>query len=174
MSWLARVLLGLLSLGGLAVIGVSHTHDQLRTGASAQFADAREPSIVLHRTNLLFVAASGSTSPYPTGPLAPGDRVLGRDDIYQQRSDIGSDYEVCTVSFSLNVLCDDMVNITNVGQLHVTWSFQWPATGTTGPTSWSGVVDGGTRSYQDAVGSFQAQALPDQDVNITLHLVRPK
>jgi hypothetical protein len=99
--------------------------------------------------------------------------VLGRDDIYQQRSDIGSDYAVCTISFTLNVLCDNMVNITNVGQLHVTWSFQWPATGTTGPTSWSGVVDGGTGSYQNAIGSFQAEALPDQDVIITLYIVRP-
>jgi hypothetical protein len=173
MSWLTRVLLGFLSLTGLAAIGVSHPHTHLNGGASGRLADARQLSVVLHRTNLLFVTAAGSTSPYPTGPLGPGDRVLGRDDIYQQASEIGSDYEVCTVSFRLNVLCDDMVNITNVGQLHVTWSFQWPTTGTAGPARWSGVIDGGTSRYQNAIGSFQAQARPDRDVNITLDIARP-
>jgi hypothetical protein len=171
--WLTRVLLGLLSLGGLAAAGDSITHVHHRADARAQLADAREISVVLHQTDLLFVTTSGSASPYPTGPLVPGDRVLGRDDIEQNGSDIGSDYEVCTASFGLNVLCDDMVNITNNGQLHVTWSFQWPASGTTGPPNWSGVVDGGTGIYQNAIGSFQAQLLPDHDVNITMHIVRP-
>ena len=60
----------------------------------------------------------------------------------------GSDYEACTVTFGLNVLCEDMVSLTGRGDLHVSWTFQWPsAPGSTGPTAWDGVVDGGTGSF---------------------------
>jgi hypothetical protein len=172
-SWFTRVLLGLLSLTGLAVTGCSGPEADHRAVASAQLRDAQEISVVAHRTNLVFVTASGTSHQYPTGPLSPGDRILGRDDLQQHGSHIGSDYEVCTVTFALNILCDDMIDLTNVGQLHVIWAFQWPASGTTGPTSWSGVVDGGTGGYENALGGFQARALPGGDLNITVHISRP-
>ena len=158
-----------LAITGCASSGVVHT-----ATANAEVSGTQEISVVIHHTNLLFVTASGTSSHDLPGPLTPGDRVLGRDDIQQHGSDVGSDYEVCTVGFGLNVLCDDMINITNVGQLHVTWAFQWPASGATGPTSWSGVVDGGTDGYQNAIGTFQAQARPSGDVNITLHISRAR
>jgi hypothetical protein len=170
--WITRVLLGFWSLAGLAIGGISATGSGHAAAAPAQLRNAQEISFIAQGTNWLFVTPSGTSSQYPTGPLVPGDRVLGRDDLKQQGSDIGSDYEVCTVSFNRNVLCDDMVTITNVGQLHITWMFQWPATGPAGPSSWSGVVDGGTGAYENAIGSYQAQALPNGDL-ITAHITRP-
>jgi hypothetical protein len=134
--------------------------------------NAHTISALIHRTNLVFVTTSGPPSPYPTGALTPGDRVLGRDDILQQGSRIGSDYEVCTVNFDLHVLCDDMVEITSMGQVHLTWMFQWPSSGTTGPSAWQGVVDGGTGAYATATGDFQAQALPGGDDSITVRIVK--
>jgi hypothetical protein len=134
-------------------------------GSSAQAETAL--SFVTHQTNLEFVTGSGA-SPYPTGPLAPGDRIIGRDDILRGHSVIGSDYEACTVTFGLNVLCEDMVSLTGRGDLHVTWTFQWPsAPGSTGPTAWDGVVDGGTGAFGDAHGSFHAAALTGGDISIT-------
>jgi hypothetical protein len=157
----------LAALIGLAVAGfaVSKAEVPAKAGHAAQTI-----SVVIHLTNLDFITASGSSSPYPTGPLSPGDRVLGRDDILQHGSIVGSDYEVCTASFGLHVLCDDMVEMTNQGQMHLTWMFQWPSSGNSGPPAWEGVVDGGTDSYQNATGEFQAQALPNGDTSITIQL----
>ena len=124
-------------------------------------------SFVTHQANIEFVTGTGAT-PFPTGPLAPGDRIIGRDDILRGRSVIGNDYEACTVTFGLHVLCEDMVSLTGRGDLHVTWTFQWPsAPGSTGPTAWDGVVDGGTGSFSEAHGSFHAAALASGDISIT-------
>jgi hypothetical protein len=134
-------------------------------GPSAQAETAL--SFVTHQANLEFVTGSGA-SPFPTGPLAPGDRIIGRDDILRGRSVIGNDYEACTVTFGLNVLCEDMVSLTGRGDLHVSWTFQWPsAPGSPGPTAWDGVVDGGTGAFSDAHGSFHAAALANGDISIT-------
>ena len=146
------------------------------TGCAAKMAGASTTpdrptqtlDLVIHLTNLEFVTAAGSSSPYPTGPLSPGDRVVGRDDVLEHGSLVGADYEFCTVGFGLHVLCDDMVEITNVGQMHINWMFQWPPSGS--PTSWDGVVDGGTGGYRNAIGSFHAQALPGGDDTITVQL----
>jgi hypothetical protein len=168
--WFTRPVLVLLSLAGIVPAGCSITR---AAASSAPDQGSEQISVVAHRTDLLFVSASGLSSQFPSGPLVPGDRVLGRDDIVQHGSNIGSDYEACTITFGGNVLCDDMMDIAHVGQLHVTWSFQWPTSGTTGPSAWSGVVDGGTGVYQNAVGDFQARALPNGDIRITADLTRP-
>jgi hypothetical protein len=137
-------------------------------GPSAQAETAL--SFVTHQTNIEFVTGSGA-SPFPTGPLAPGDRIIGRDDVLRGRSVTGSDYEACTVTFGLNVLCEDMVSLTGRGGLHVSWTFQWPsAPGSPGPAAWDGVVDGGTGTFSDAHGSFHAAALPNSDISITADL----
>ena len=168
--WFTRPVLVLLSLAGIATAGCSVTG---AAASSAQDRASERISVVAHQTDLLFVTASGSSSRFPSGPRAPGDRVLGRDDLAQHGSNIGSDYEACTITFGGNVLCDDMIDITDVGQLHVTWTFQWPTSGTTGPSAWNGVVDGGTGAYQNAIGDFQAQVLPNRDIRITADLTRP-
>jgi hypothetical protein len=167
---LKRGALVLMAMAGLALTGCAATRADASTTAGRP---AQTITLVVHLTNLEFITVSGSSSPYPSGPLSTGDRVLGRDDIQQHGAIVGSDYEVCTVSFGLHVLCDDMVEITNLGQIHITWMFQWPSSGTSGPSAWKGVVDGGTGTYQNAIGDFQAHALPNRDISITTRIVRP-
>jgi hypothetical protein len=61
-----------------------------------------------------------------------------------------------------------MVSLTGRGDLHVTWTFQWPsAARSTRPTAWDGVVDGGTGSFGEAHGSFHTAALASGDISIT-------
>jgi hypothetical protein len=155
---LTRALAAVVVLFSSAVAGQS---------SAAHHRGTTEVSIVAHPINLEFLTSTGASSPFPTGPLAPGDRVLGRDDILQAASLVGSDEEVCTVTFDRQVLCDDVVSFTGKGDLHVTWAYQWPASGTTGPQSFDGVVDGGTSAYAGAQGDFQATALTGRDLHIT-------
>jgi hypothetical protein len=142
-------------------------------GCAAAAARTPEPpgathsSIVVHPTQVEFLSLSGASSRFPTGPLAAGDRVLGSDDLLQGGSTVGHDYEVCTVTFDLHLLCDDMLSFTNKGDLHVTWEFQWPATSSRGPSTFDGVIDGGTSTYRNARGDFHAVALPDRDLEMT-------
>ena len=123
-------------------------------------------SVVAHPTNLEFVTALGASSRYPTSPLAVGDRVLGRDDLLDHRSVVGSDLEVCTVTFGLNVLCTDVVALAGRGDLYTSWTFQWPANSATGPNSFDGVIEGGTARFRHAVGSFHATVLSNRDVRL--------
>jgi hypothetical protein len=167
---LKKAALAVAAAAGVGLTGCGTTMAAAHTTAAH---GSQTISAVIHRTNLVFVTPSGSSTPYPTGPVVPGDRVLGRDDLLQHGSTIGSDFEVCTASFGLHVLCDDMVDITNVGELHVTWMFQWPSSGTSGPSVWDGVVDGGTGNYANASGDFHARALPSGDDSITLRIVQP-
>jgi hypothetical protein len=168
-SSLKWLLLALTAIGGAGMTGCSST----KAAASGTPVHSQTVTVVAHQTDLAFVTPSGSSSHYPRGPLSPGDRVLDREDLSQQGSTVGSGFEVCTVSFDLNVLCDYVAEMTGAGDLHVTWNFQWPSSGTTGPTAWDGVVDGGTGDYANAVGDFHAQALPTGDINITLRILQP-
>src|SRR5262245_18685086 len=127
-------------------------------------------SIIAHPTDLEFVAATGASSPLPVAPLTPGDRVLGTDELLSAGTIVGLDYEVCTVSFALNVLCDDMLSFPDQGDVHATWTFRWPATGNSGPASFDGVIDGGTGTYHGVRGAFHAVSLPNRDVQITATL----
>ena len=144
--------------------------------ASARAPAPRAPSVlrvVVRPARLEFVTASGATSPFPTGPLSAGDRVVGRDDILQSGVVVGHDLESCTVGFELHVLCEDMLSLDNKGDLHATWAFQWPAMGNSGPSSFDGVIDGGTAAFRNAVGEFHAVALlPGRDLQITATLTQ--
>ncbi|HKA03217.1 MAG TPA: hypothetical protein VKD67_02780 [Acidimicrobiales bacterium] len=126
-----------------------------------------ELSFVIHPTALAFITPTGESSSVPAGPLAPGSRVLGSDDLLIGGVVAGHDNEVCTVSFELNVLCDDMLSFSGTGDVHATWTFQWPTDGSAGPATFDGVVAGGTGAYRGAVGAFHAVALPNRDVQIT-------
>ncbi len=170
-SSLKRAVLAMAAVAGVGLTGCGTT---IAAGAGSNTAHATKTiSVVGHRADTVFITAAGSSSQFPTGPLSPGDRIIGREDLRQHGSMIGTDFEVCTVHVGLRVLCDDMVEITNVGELHVAWMFQWPSSGTAGPSAWDGVVDGGTENYANAIGDFHAQALPSGDDSITLRIVQP-
>jgi len=117
-------------------------------------------------TAIRFFTASGPITGFPTSPLVPGDRIIGQDRIRQDGRAAGHDNEACIVSFDRDVLCQDIVILTGQGDLQTSWTIQWPATGTRGPASFDGVIDGGTAHFA-AHGTFHAATLPDGDMQIT-------
>jgi hypothetical protein len=123
-----------------------------------------------HLTAIQFFTASGPITGFPTTPLVPGDRIIGQDLILQHGRPAGHDNEVCTVSFGRDVLCQDIIVLTGQGDLQASWTLQWPATGTQGPASFDGVIDGGTAHFATAHGTFHAATLPDGDMQITAEL----
>ena len=124
-------------------------------------------TFVSYLTAIQFFTASGPITGFPTKPLVPGDRIIGQDRITQHGRTAGHDNEACTVSFGRDVLCQDIVLLTGQGDLQVSWTIRWPATGTRGPASFDGVVDGGTAHFAAAHGTFHAAMLPDGDMQVT-------
>ena len=74
------------------------------------------------------------------------------------------------MSFDLNALCDDTVVLSGKGDLRVSWTFQWPATGPAGPSAFDGVVLGGTGAYRNAEGVFHAVALANHDLRLVARI----
>ena len=153
------------ALAALAAIAVA--------GGSAAAAAAQAPhapgqlAFASQLTAIQFFTASGPITGFPTTPLVPGDRIIGQDRILQNGKPAGHDNEACTVSFGRDVLCQDIIILPGQGDLQASWTIQWPATGTRGPASFDGIIDGGTARFADAHGTFHAATLPDGDLQIT-------
>jgi hypothetical protein len=118
---------------------------------------------------LAFVTAAGTSNQLPTSPLSTGDRVVGQDALTEGASSVGHDLETCTVGFRLQVLCQDILTLTNRGDVLVSWQFTWGSSGQP-PATFDGVVIGGTGIYRGVRGDFNAVDLPDHDVRITASL----
>jgi hypothetical protein len=154
------------ALGALAALVIAG--GAAATAAAQTAAPAAGPLILtVQPVALQFVSNTGPITGYPTAPLAPGDRILGQDRILQGGGPAGRDNESCTVSFNRDVLCQDIIILDGQGDVQASWTFRWPATGSRGPASFDGVIDGGTGSFGNAHGWFHAQALPDGDLQIT-------
>ena len=139
-------------------------------GVAAARASAGTPEQLtfdLQPAALRFFTSTGPITGFPTGPLAPGDRVIGQERLLQDGIPAGHDNEVCTVAFARDVVCQDIVIFDGRGDVQASWSFRWPATGNRGPASFDGIIGGGTGVFRDAHGAFHAQALPDGDLRIT-------
>ena len=153
-----------IALGALATIAVAGG----TAGAAAAQASAHAPgrlTFVSQLTDIRFFTNSGPITGPPTKPLVPGDRIIGQDRILQNGKPAGHDNEVCTLSFRRDVLCQDILVLNGQGDLQAIWTLQWPATGV--PTSFDGVIDGGTSHFAAAHGSFHAATLPNGDMRIT-------
>jgi hypothetical protein len=140
-----------IALGALATLAVAGG----TAGAAAAQASAHAPgqlTFVSQLTAIRFFSNSGPITGWPTKPLVPGKAA-------------GHDNEVCTVSFRRDVLCQDIVVLNGQGDLQASWTLQWPATGV--PSSFDGVIDGGTSHFAAAHGSFHAATLPNRDIRIT-------
>ena len=159
-----RVLAGVLTAAALA--GAAAT-----TAAAQASAHTTGPlTFDLQRTALQLFTSTGPITGFPTGPLAPGNRVIGQDRLLQGGVPVGHGDEVCTVGFARDVLCQDIAVFDGRGDVQVSWSFRWPATGTRGPASFDGIIDGGTGAFADAHGTFHARTLPDGDLQITANI----
>jgi len=158
MSIPTRLLLG--TTAALAITGAV-------VGTQASAHTPSKLSFTSHLTAIQFFTSTGTVTGLPTGPLVPGDRIVGRDTIVQAGQPVGHDNEACTVSFDRDVLCQDIVILDGRGDLQTSWTFQWPSAAPTGPTSFDGVIEGGTAQFQSSHGSFHAAALSNGDVEIT-------
>jgi hypothetical protein len=153
--------------GALAALAVAGT------AAAAAQAAPRTPgqlTFASQLTAIRFFTASGPITGFPTSPLVPGDRIIGQDRILQHGRPAGHDNEACTVSFGRDVLCQDFIILTGQGDLQASWTFQWPPSGTRGPASFDGVIDGGTAHFAAAHGTFHAATLPDGDMQLTAEI----
>ena len=157
----ARVLAGVLTAAALAGGATAAAAAQASTHTTGPLA------FDLQRTALQFFTSTGPITGFPTSPLAPGDRIIGQDRVLEDGVLAGYDDEVCTVGFTRDVLCQDIVILAGRGDVQVSWSFRWPATGSTGPASFDGIIDGGTGRFRAAHGWFHAHALPGGDLQIT-------
>lgn len=154
-----------LALGALATIAVAGG----TAGAAAAQASAHAPgqlTFVSQLTAIRFFSNSGPMTGFPKKPLVPGDRIIGQDRILQHGKTVGHDNEACTLSFHRDVLCQDIVVLNGQGDLQVSWTLQWP-TGGRVPSSFNGVIEGGTSHFAAAHGSFHAATLPNRDIRIT-------
>ena len=161
MSTRTRVLAGVLTAAALAGAAAAAATAQASTHPTGQL------TFDLQRTALQFFTSTGPITGFPTRPLAPGDRIAGQDRLLQGGVPAGHDDEVCTVGFSRDVLCQAIAIIDGHGDLQASWSFRWPATGTQGPASFDGIIDGGTGRFRAAHGWFHARALPGGDLQVT-------
>ena len=157
----ARVLAGVLTAAALAGGAAAAAAAQASTHTTGPLA------FDLQRTALQFFTSTGPITGFPTGPLAPGDRIVGQDRLLQGGVPAGHDDEVCTVGFSRDVLCQAIAIIDGHGDLQASWSVRWPATGNQGPASYDGIIDGGTGAFAAAHGTVHARTLPDGDQQIT-------
>ena len=156
-----RVLAGVLAAAALGAGAAGITAAQASTHAPGQL------TFDLERTALQFFTGTGPITGFPTGPLAPGDRIIGQDRLLQDGVPVGHDDEACTVGFARDVTCQDIAVFDGRGDLQVSWSFRWPATGSTGPASFDGIIDGGTGAFADAHGDYHARTLPNGELQIT-------
>jgi hypothetical protein len=142
--------------GGAAAAQASASPPMAQTSASAPAP--RQLTVLLQRTALRFFGNSGPI-PFPakTSPLVPGDRVIGQGRILQGGRLVGRDNEACTIAFTRDVLCQDIAVLPDRGDLQTSWTFRWPRSGTQGPPSYNGVIDGGTGTFAAADGTFHAQ-----------------
>jgi hypothetical protein len=148
------------ALAALAVAGCA-------AGTAAAQAAPGQLTFTSQLTAIRFFTASGPITGFPTRPLVPGDRIIGQDRIRHDGRPAGHDNETCTISFGRDVLCQDIVILDGQGDLQTSWTVQWPATGTRGPASFDGVIDGGTGRFAAAHGTFHAATLPGGDMQIT-------
>ena len=155
--------------GGLAALAVAGCAAGTAAAQATPYASG-QLTFASQLTAIRFLTASGPITGFPTRPLAPGDRIIGQDRILQNGRPAGHDNEACTVSFGRDVLCQDIVILTGQGDVQDSWTFQWPATGTRGPASFDGIIDGGTARFAAAHGTFHSHTLPDGDQQITATL----
>jgi hypothetical protein len=147
-------------VAGGVLIAATASH----AGASSEF------TIVAHTTNVEFLTARGA-SPTPTGPIAPGDRLVLRQDVSKNGVLVGYSNVVCTAMFNDNALCDAIIAIRGKGDLHATALIRG-ALGPGGiPEVFDTVVDGGTFAYRNARGDAHVVVLPNGDQVSTIILV---
>jgi hypothetical protein len=156
-------------MSGLAVLIATLAAGALGAAYATAAPTARELSFVIHNTGTEYLTKAGTTSVFP-GQLNTGDQIFSRDTLAQGSRTIGFDNETCSVTFDNNDLCHSVAVFTGKGDVEATWLWVGRNTSQYGPTHFTGVIDGGTGSYQHATGQFDATVLPNGTLQITAKL----
>jgi len=144
-------------LAATAVVAALSSATAIGAGAASTF------SFLVHNQGTEYVTAAGPTSAYP-GRLQIGDRILTRDSLQQGTRSIGYDNELCTVTFDYHDLCQATLALPGKGQIQASWLWiHWPS-------SFTGVIDGGTGTFSHAKGQFKATILDSSTLRVTATL----
>jgi hypothetical protein len=126
-------------------------------------------SFVVQNNGTEYQTRSGSTRAFP-GRLETGDRILTRDRLLEGTRAVGYDNEICTVTFDDNDLCQVMLVVPGRGEIEGTWLWIGRNRSASGPSHFSGVIDGGTGGFAHARGQFTASVLANGAPTITATL----
>jgi hypothetical protein len=140
----------------------------LVNGALAAGDDSKL-TLRLQPTEHAFVTQSGTTSTFP-GYLGPGARALSRDALLSGSTVVGYDNELCTAVLDSNDYCEVTLVLSGKGQIQASWLWIGRNGSLYGPPSFSGVIVGGTGAYASAHGQFDANVLPNGQLQLSATL----
>jgi hypothetical protein len=140
----------------------------LVSGALAAGGDSRL-TLRVQPIEHAFVTQSGTTSAFP-GHLSPGDRAISRDALLSGTTVVGYDNELCTATLEDNDFCEVTLVLPGKGQIQASWLWIGRNGSLYGPPSFSGTIDGGTGAYASAHGQFDAEVLPDGQLQLSAAL----
>jgi hypothetical protein len=140
----------------------------LVSGALAAGGDSRL-TLRVQPLEHAFVTQSGTTSTFP-GHLSPGDRVISRDALLSGTTVVGYDNELCTATLEDNDFCEVTLVLPGKGQIQASWLWIDRNGSLYGPPYFSGAIDGGTGAYDSARGQFDAEVLPNGELQLSAAL----
>jgi hypothetical protein len=153
----ATVVAALVALGGFTATDATGAH---RAGSL---------SYLVQNAGTQYLTKGGLTATFP-GRLETGDQIFSRDSLLRGSTTIGYDNMTCTVTFDANDLCRTIAVFPGKGDVEATWLWVGRNTSLYGPSHFHGVIDGGTGSYKNAGGQFEADSLPSGALKITAKL----
>src|SRR5262249_21692662 len=139
------------------------------TAASEASTHRASFTYLVRNTGTAYLTKTGLSTSFP-GTLETGDQIFTRDILFQRPQKIGYDNETCTVTFDSNDLCRVLSVVPGKGDVESTWLWINRNSSQLGPSHFSGIIDGGTGSFEHANGQFDATALPNGTLRITARL----
>ena len=133
---------------GLAAVAIGAA---ALVATASQAGASQELVLNAHQTNIQFVIGGKSSITPPTAAPGPGDSFVIRDDLLRGTTLVGFDNVICTVTFNNNVLCNAVLALNGIGDIHATALLRGNPDGST-PAVFDATIDGGTFAYRDARG----------------------
>src|SRR6516162_6462450 len=152
-----------------ALLAAAVVAGALTAGGDASTHHSRSLTYIVRNAGTAYLTKTGLSTSFP-GTLQTGDQIFARDTLLHGSTKIGYDNETCTVTFDNNDLCRVLSVFTGKGEVESTWIWIDRNSSAYGPSQFSGIIDGGTGSFEHANGQFDATALPNGAVRITARL----
>ena len=152
-----------------ALLAAAVVAGALTAGSDASTHPSRSLTYIVRNAGTAYLTKTGLSTSFP-GTLQTGDQIFARDTLLQGSTKIGYDNETCTVTFDNNDLCRVASVFTGKGETEATWLWINRNSSQYGPSHFTGVIDGGTGSFEHATGQFDATTLPNGTLRITATL----